>query len=119
MVQKTIIPHSKPLLDESDVSSVSKVIHSGQIIQGKMVEKFERKMARYIGMHGAVATNSGTSALHLALIAMGIGRNDNVAIPSFVCSALLNVIKYVGAHPTLVDLNHETYNIDICDLKKK
>jgi dTDP-4-amino-4,6-dideoxygalactose transaminase len=119
MVQNFVIPHSRPTLDESDVFSVSEVIRSGRITQGELVEKFEKKVAKFIGLDGAVATNTGTSALHLSLIAVGIKKGDYVAIPSFVCAALLNAVKYVGAHPLLVDIDPETYNIDVRDLKKR
>ena len=119
MAQKLAIPHSRPTLDESDLFSVSEVIRSGQIVQGKVVEKFEKKVAKFIGVRGAVATNTGTSALHLSLLAIGIKKGDFIAIPSFVCTALLNAVKYVGAQQILVDINPETYNIDISDLKKK
>jgi len=119
MVQNLVIPHSRPTLDESDVFSVSEVIRSGRIAQGELVEKFEKKVANFIGVDSAVATNTGTSALHLSLIAVGIKKGDYVAIPSFVCAALLNAVKYVGAHPLLVDIDPETYNIDVRDLKKR
>jgi len=119
MAQKFVIPHSRPTLDESDLFSVSETIRSGRIVQGKVVENFEKKMAKFIGVDGAVATNTGTSALHLSLLAIGIKKGDHVAIPSYVCTALLNAVKYVGAHPTLVDIDPETYNIDISNLKKK
>ncbi len=119
MVQNFVIPHSKPTLDESDVFSVSEVIRSGQIAQGEVVEVFEKKVAKFIGVDGAVATNTGTSALHLSLLAIGIKKGDYVAIPSFVCTALLNAVNYVGAHPILVDIDPETYNLDIRDLKKR
>jgi len=119
MTLKIVIPHSRPTLDGSDVSSVSEVIRSGQIAQGEVVERFEKKVAKYIGVNGAAATSTGTSALHLSLLALGVKKGDHIAIPSFVCSALLNVVKYVGAHPILVDVDPETYNIDIHDLKKK
>lgn len=119
MVQNFVIPHSRPTLDESDLLSVSKVIRSGRIAQGEVVEKFEKKVAKFIGVDGAVATNTGTSALHLSLLAIGIKKGDSVAIPSFVCTALLNAVKYVDANPILVDIDPETYNIDIRDLKKR
>jgi dTDP-4-amino-4,6-dideoxygalactose transaminase len=119
MVQKFMIPHSRPTLDEGDLSLVSEVIRSGQIVQGEVVEKFEKRVAKFIGVHGAVATNTGTSALHLSLLAIGIKKGDYVAIPSFVCTALLNALSYVGARPILVDIDPETYNIDIRDLKKR
>ncbi len=114
-----MIPHSKPTLDESDLFSVSEVIRSGRIAQGEAVETFEKKVAKFIGVDGAVSTNTGTSALHLALLALEIKEGDYVAIPSFVCTALLNAVKYVGAQPTLVDIDPETYNIDVSDLKKR
>jgi len=119
MIQNFVIPHSRPTLDESDLLSVSEVIRSGRIVQGEVVEKFEKKAAKFIGVEGAVATNTGTSALHLSLLALGIKKDDYVAIPSYVCTALLNVVKYVGAHPILVDIDPETYNIDIRHLKKR
>ncbi len=119
MLQNFAIPHSRPTFDDGDVISVSEVIRSGQIVQGEVVEKFEEKVAKLIGVDGAVATNTGTSALHLSLLAIGIKKGDYVAIPSFVCTALLNAVKYVGAHPILVDIYPETYNIDIRDLKRK
>ena len=119
MAQKFVIPHSRPTLDESDLFSVAEVIRSGRIVQGEVVEKFEKKVAKFIGVDGAVAINTGTSALHLSLLAIGIKKGDYVAMPSFVCTALLNAVRYVGAHPTLVDIDPETYNIDIRDLKKR
>lgn len=119
MAQKIVIPHSRPTLDESDLFSISKVIRSGQIIQGEVVEKFEKKVAKFIGVDSAVATNTGTSALHLSLLAIGIKKGDYVALPSFVCTALLNAVKYVDACPILVDIDPGTYNIDFRDLKKR
>ncbi len=114
-----MIPHSRPTLDESDLFSVSEVIRSGQIVQGEVVEKFEKRVAKFIGVDGAVAMNTGTSALHLSLLAIGIKKGDYVAMPSFVCTALLNAIKYVGAQPILVDIDPVTYNIDIRNLRKR
>ncbi|GJQ58455.1 MAG: DegT/DnrJ/EryC1/StrS family aminotransferase [Candidatus Scalindua sp. AMX11] len=118
-MNNTVIPHSRPSLDRNDSDAVSRVIRSGNIAQGKIVAEFEREMATYIGSRGAIATSSGTASLHLALVALEIGHGDHVAIPSFVCTALLNVIRYVGATPILVDINRETYNMDTRHLKKK
>ncbi len=119
MVKNFIVPHSRPTLDESDLFAVSEVVCSGKIAQGKVVEKFEKKVAKFVGVDDAVATNTGTSALHLSLLAIGIKKGDYVAIPSFVCTALLNAVMYVGAHPILVDIDPKTYNIDIHDLKRR
>jgi dTDP-4-amino-4,6-dideoxygalactose transaminase len=83
-----------------------------------MVKRFEEELAHYIGVKGAVATSSGTSALHLALLALEIKEGDEVLIPSYVCSALLNAILYVGAQPVLVDCD-ENYNISPEDFRRR
>jgi dTDP-4-amino-4,6-dideoxygalactose transaminase len=114
-----MIPHSKPTLNKEEALAVVDVINSGYISQGKVVERFESDMARYIGIKGGVAVNSGTAAIHLSLISLGIKEGDDVAIPSYVCPALLNAINYVGANPLLIDINPDSYNISPDDLKKK
>lgn len=82
------------------------------------MKRFEEELAHYIGVKGAVATSSGTSALHLALLALEIKEGDEVLIPSYVCSALLNAILYVGAQPVLVDCD-ENYNISPEDFRRR
>ncbi len=113
------IPHSKPAIKPGDIKRVSQILQSGLIAQGRNVLDFEEKISRYFQVKGAVATNSGTSALHLALLALDIGPGDEVIIPSFVCSALLNPIAYVGAKPRIADVNPDDFNISISDIKKK
>jgi len=83
-----------------------------------MVKRFEDELAQFVGVKGAVATSSGTSALHLALLALDIKEGDEVLIPSYVCSALLNAILYVGAQPVLVDCD-ENYNISPEDFRRR
>lgn len=107
-----MIPHSRPTLDELDVEAVAEVIRSGNIAQGKRVEKFESIMGSYIGVGGAVALNSGTAALHLSLLCLGVKEGDEILIPSYACSAILNVVYYTGAKPRLVDIDKITYNMD-------
>ena len=114
-----MIPHSKPTLNKEEALAVVDVINSGYVSQGKVVERFESDMARYIGVKGGVAVNSGTAALHLSLIALGIKEGDDVAIPSYICPALLNAVNYTGARPLLIDINPDSYNISPADLKKK
>jgi len=114
-----IIPHSRPSIDQEEIAAVVSVLQSGRIAQGEQVLSFEKALASMIGVAGAVAVNSGTAALHLALLALGIGENDEVVIPSFVCPALLNVIRYVRAIPVLADINPETFNMDVRDLRKR
>lgn len=114
-----MIPHSRPTIDETDIQAVSGVLHSGNIAQGSAVEKFERELAGYIGVKGGVATSSGTAALHLALLALDITGKDTVALPSYVCTAVLNAVHYVGALPLLIDTHPDTFNMDVEDLKRK
>ena len=114
-----MIPHSKPSLVQSDYDEVLRILRSGQIAQGEGVRRFEDAFASTIGMRVGAATSSGTSALHLALIAMGIGRGDEVIIPSYVCSALLNALNHAGAQAVLADIDPHTYNIDPTDIRKR
>ena len=71
-MKESLIPHSRPALSEADMSAVVQVLKSGNIVQGKQVEKFENAVSSFIGHKGGVATHSGTSALHLSLIALGV-----------------------------------------------
>ncbi|MDP3286082.1 MAG: DegT/DnrJ/EryC1/StrS aminotransferase family protein, partial [Desulfobacterales bacterium] len=114
-----IIPHSRPTIDQEETAAVVSVLQSGQLAQGEQVLYFEKALALLIGVVGAVAVSSGTAALHLALLALEIGEDDEVVIPSFVCPALLNAIRYVRAVPVLADINPETFNMDVRDLRKR
>jgi len=112
------IPHSKPTLGPEEIQAVSNVISSGYVAEGAIVQKFEQSFANYLNIGHAVATNSGTSALHLTLLALDVGPGDEVIIPSYVCCALLNAVNYTGAKPVLADICPDTYNIDAADIKK-
>lgn len=107
-----MISHSKPSIKKYEIERTSKVLMSGNHATGEIVEKFEKKLSSFIGVEGGVATNSGTSALHIALLVLGVKPNDEVIIPSFVCTALMNAIGYVGAKPVLADIGEDTFNID-------
>jgi perosamine synthetase len=112
------IPHSKPTLGPEEIKAASEVISSGYVAEGAAVQKFEQSFADYLNIRHAVATNSGTSALHLVLLALDVGPGDEVIIPSYVCCALLNAVNYTGATPILADICPDTYNIDAADVKK-
>jgi perosamine synthetase len=114
-----IIPHSKPSINASDLASIKQVVESGYLAQGKKVLEFEKAVSLYLKIKQGVAVNSGTSALHLALLALKIGAGDEVIVPSFTCSALLNPISYVGAKPIVVDVNENDFNISPVEIKKK
>ncbi|MBI4309295.1 MAG: DegT/DnrJ/EryC1/StrS family aminotransferase, partial [Candidatus Omnitrophica bacterium] len=113
------IPHSKPTINAGDIAGAAQVLKSGHLAQGKKVVEFEGQVSRYLGMTGAVATSSGTSALHLALLALGVGRGDEVIVPSYVCCALLNPILHAGAVPKIVDVHPDDFNIDPAQVRKK
>ncbi|VAX38244.1 Aminotransferase, DegT/DnrJ/EryC1/StrS family [hydrothermal vent metagenome] len=115
---KTIILHSKPWLDSQDIRSVVDVLKSGQFTQGVKVSEFEEKFTQFQKCKGSVAINSGTAALHLSLLALGIKKGDEVIIPSYVCTALLNAVNYTEATPKIVDVNADDFNISFESVKK-
>lgn len=96
---------------------MSSVLGSGQIAQGPVVSEFEQKFSAYIGKKSAAAVSSGTAALHLALMAMGVKEGDEVIVPSFVCTAVLNAVIQAGAKPVVVDIDPRTYNIYVDSAK--
>lgn len=107
------IPHNRPWLGREEVRAAGRVIRSGWIAPGEEARRFELEMASQVGRgRHAVAVSSGTAALHLALIALGVGRGDEVILPTYVCSALLNAVFYVGAKPVLTDVLDEDFNMD-------
>lgn len=113
-----MIPHSKVVLEEEDLAVVSKVLRSGHLTQGEHVLSLEERAASFIEVSHAAAVSSGTAALHLSLLALGVGEGFEVIIPSYVCTALLNAVKYVRATPVLVDIDPATYNITVENIKK-
>ncbi|MCX7982785.1 MAG: DegT/DnrJ/EryC1/StrS family aminotransferase [Syntrophales bacterium] len=114
-----MIPHSRPFFDTADEEAVLKVIRSGHVAQGSEVEQFEKEMAAMIGVKHAVAVSSGTAALHLALLSLHIGGHDEVIIPSYVCTAVLNAVRYVGATPVVADINEQDFNLCPDEVTKK
>ncbi|THJ19750.1 MAG: DegT/DnrJ/EryC1/StrS aminotransferase family protein [Nitrospira sp. CG24D] len=111
-ITTTMIPHSRPSIDQREIRAVTNVLQSGHLAQGAAVERFERGMATYLGLAGGVAVNSGTMALEVALRALGIGPGDEVILPSYVCAAPWQAVQRVGAQACLVDIEPETFQID-------
>lgn len=114
-----IIPHNKPSLDNREIAAVIRVLKSNWIIAGKEVEKLEDNIKKSINVKYAIAVNSGTSALHLSLIALSVGRGDEVILPAYTASDILNPIYYTGAVPVLVDIEENGLNIDTLQIKNK
>jgi dTDP-4-amino-4,6-dideoxygalactose transaminase len=113
------IPHSRPTLGAEEINAVAAIIQSGHIAEGEVVARFEKAFAAKLGVSQAVAVSSGTAALHLALLAMGIGPGHDVIIPSYVCAALLHAVQYVGARPVPTETDPQTYNMNSDDVAKR
>lgn len=108
-----LVPLSFPVFEGNENLYLQKVMSSGQLAtSGEFIRKFESKLAKKVVSHQAVALNSGTSALHLALVLLGVGQGDEVICQSFTFCASANPIVYLGAKPIFVDSEEETWNID-------
>lgn len=108
---KRVIPISKPILGSEELASVQSVLASGMLAQGEVVKSLELEFAKYIGTRYCVATNSGTSALHTVLAALGIGEGDEVVTTTFSFVATASCILMQRATPLFVDICPNTYNI--------
>ncbi len=106
------IPISKPMFDEAEKKAVAEVLESGIIAQGPKVLEFEKEFTKVTGTNHAVATSSGTTAIHLALLATGIKPGDEVITTPFTFIATATPILFCGAQPVFVDIDPKTLNID-------
>src|SRR5919202_6714895 len=109
---ENMIPIAQPLIGIEEQQAVLEVLASGMLAQGPRVKAFEDAFAEYCGARHAVATSSGTTALHVALLAHGIGPGDEVLTTPFTFVATANAILYVGAKPVFVDIDPGTFNIN-------
>ena len=111
---------SRPYLGDKRrlMSLIEEVLDSGFLVQGKYVAQFEQQVADYLGVKHAIAVSSGTAALHLSLIALGLGAGDEVIVPTYTFPATANVVELVGAKPVLVDVDLETYNIQVEEIER-
>lgn len=114
-----MIPIAKPLMGEEEKQAVIEVLESGQLAQGEKVTEFEARFAAFCGVKHAVATSSGTTALHTALLAHGIGPGDQVITTPFTFIASANSILFTGARPVFVDIEPDTFNLDPNKLEDK
>src|SRR3990167_8666517 len=99
-----MIPIAKPLLGKEEQDAVREVLKSGRLVMGEKVHEFGEVFAKYCGVKYAIATSSGTTALHLSLLAHGIGPGDEVVTTPYSFIATANCIQYVGAKPVFVDI---------------
>ena len=106
------VPFHRPVIDEDEIRSVVETLKSGWLTTGPKVKRFEEDFARYLGCRHAIAVNSGTAALHLALDAIGIKEGDEVILPTMTFAATAEVVLYFKANPVLVDCQGDTLNLD-------
>jgi perosamine synthetase len=114
-----MIPITKPYFDQAEEQAAALAIRSGWVVQGPRVMEFEKRVADYVGAKYALATSNCTTALHLALVALGIGAGDEVLVPSYSFIASANSILHAGATPVFVDIDARTYNLDPNLLQEK
>ena len=110
---------SQPSMGEDEWQAVREPIFSGWLTQGPKVAAFEKAFAERHKLAHALAVTSCTTALHLALDALGVGPGDEVIVPSFTWVATANAVLYCGGTPVLCDVDSTTYNIDVASMKSK
>ena len=118
-IDKVSLPLLRPFFDQEEIDEIKKVFDSGWVAQGPKVKEFERCCAKYLGCNYAIAVTNCTAALHLALLALGIKKGDDVLVADYTFPATGHSVLYCGARPVFVDINRETYNLDPVELKKK
>ncbi|WP_037601975.1 DegT/DnrJ/EryC1/StrS family aminotransferase [Streptacidiphilus rugosus] len=106
------IPPARPVIGEEEIEAAVRVLRSGMVVQGPEVAAFEEEFSELVAGRHCVAVNSGTSALHLALLALGIGPGDEVIVPSFSFAATANVVRLVGAEPVFADIEPDSFCVD-------
>ncbi|GAA1913896.1 DegT/DnrJ/EryC1/StrS family aminotransferase [Arthrobacter gandavensis] len=112
-MNQDFIPPAKPIVGMEERAAVDAVLASGQLAQGAEVAAFEKEFSEVLlDGRSAVAVNSGTSGLHLGLLAAGIGRGDEVIVPSFTFAATANSVALTGATPVFADIEPEHYGLD-------
>lgn len=115
----SFIPFHRPSIGPEEFEAVSKVLESRWLTTGPITQQFERDFALYVGAKYALAVNSCTAALHLALDAAGIGNDDEVLVPTYTFTASAEVVTYLGARPVLCDSLPGEFNIDPADAERR
>ena len=106
------IPPARPVIGEAEIGAAIRVLRSGMVVQGPEVAAFEDEFAGIVDGRHCVAVNSGTSALQLSLMAMGVQPGDEVIVPSFSFAATANAVRLVGANPVFADIEPDHFNVD-------
>src|SRR5215217_4319287 len=111
-VRESRLPFHRPSIEEDEIAEVVDTLRGGWLTTGPRTKQFEREFAAYVGAEHALAVNSATAAMHLALEAIGLEAGDEVIIPTYTFTATGEVVMYFGARPVLVDVDPKTLNID-------
>ncbi|NEE57936.1 aminotransferase class I/II-fold pyridoxal phosphate-dependent enzyme, partial [Streptomyces sp. SID8455] len=106
------IPAARPVIGEDEIEAAVRVLRSGRVVQGPEVAAFEEGFSRLVDGRHCVAVNSGTSALQLLLLALGIGPGDEVIVPSFSFAASANAVRLVGADVVFADIEPGSFGLD-------
>jgi perosamine synthetase len=110
---------ASPEIGLREIISVVRVLISGKLAQGQYVGKFESQFSKHVANRDCVAVNSGTSGLHVALLALGVGPGDEVIVPSFTFAATANSVSLTGATPVFADIDLDTFNISIKSIEER
>ena len=113
------IPFYKPCLGAEEAEEVLATLRGGWLTTGPRTKQFEKEFASYLGQKHAVAVNSCTAALHLALEAMGVKARHAVVVPTMTFAATAEVVRYLGARPLLVDSRVDDFNLDVADAQQR
>lgn len=112
-----MIPITKPFFGPEELRAVQVPLESGWVVQGTFVKQFENKFSAFSGAPFSIATTSCTTALHVAVAALGLKPGDEVIVPAFTWVATPNVIEYMGARPVFCDIELRTFNIDVSQIE--
>jgi perosamine synthetase len=112
-VRDRTLPYGRHLIGEDDVAAVADVLRGGWLTTGPRVAEFERAVAARVGARHAVAVNSGTAALHVAVVAAGIGPGDEVIVPALTFAASANAVLYAGGTSVFADISADTLEVDV------
>ncbi|HEY3113544.1 MAG TPA: DegT/DnrJ/EryC1/StrS family aminotransferase [Gemmatimonadaceae bacterium] len=112
------IPITKAIFDETDLSLIQEPLRSGWVVQGKFVKQFEDLFSGMVSARHSIATSSCTTALHIAVAALGLKPDDEVLVPAFTWIATPNCVEYMGARPVFVDVDLHTFNIDVNQIER-
>jgi dTDP-4-amino-4,6-dideoxygalactose transaminase len=111
-VRETFLPFNQPDIGPAEIAEVVDTLRSGWITTGAKTKEFERRFAEYVGARHAIAVNSCTGGMHVALAAAGVGPGDEVIVPTMTFCATANVVVHLGATPIIVDVEPDTFNIN-------